>query len=52
MKSSSISYNYIKSKDLYVFSKRGIYWGLTLDEIRDMHELTKQLLAEADEEQE
>lgn len=42
-----IAYRHIESKDLYVFTKRGTYWGLTPDELQEMHNLTGELLAEA-----
>jgi len=43
----TITYRYIKSKDLYVFCKRGTYWALAPEELSTMHNLTGELIAES-----
>jgi len=47
-----VNHKHLKRKGLYVFTKRGIYWGLTPDEVQEMHNLTGELLAEAAQEKE
>ena len=41
----TVNTKHLKRKGVYVFTKRGIYWGLTPDEVQEMHNLTGELLA-------
>lgn len=43
----TVNLKYLDQKGIYVFCRRGIYWGLTPEEVQEMHNLTKELLAEA-----
>ena len=45
MSEITVNHKHLKRKGLYVFAKRGIYWGLTPTEVLEMHNLTGELLA-------
>ncbi len=44
----TVNHKHLERKGLYVFAKRGIYWALSPDEVQEMHNLTKELLASAE----
>lgn len=46
----TVNHKHLKRKGVYVFTKRGIYWGLTPDEVQEMHNLTGELLAAQEKE--
>ena len=39
-----ITFNYIESKDRYVFCKDGIYWALSPEQVLEMHKVTRDLI--------
>ena len=45
--SITVNRKYLDQKGIYVFCRKGIYWGLTPDEVQEMNQLTGELLAEA-----
>jgi len=46
MSTITVNRKYLDRKGVYVFCKRGIYWGLTPEEVQEMNQLTNELLSE------